>query len=374
MGEKPLPKSDIRTALQENTKFIVQMWGKVGPLFALILVIGFFGFLEPEKFLSYSNFGNVAGQTAVIAIAAVGMTFVIISAGIDLSVGSLVALTGVMAAMTMSSNYYIISMFPYVQEMPPWQANAILLSSGICMGIFAGALCGLINGAAITYGKLPPFIVTLGMMEIIRGTAFYIAGGLPITGMPPGFRQIGNQSLYIPLEWAVNIPVLYVITWMGTEIEIPYSVFLIVPVALIGAFILRYTVFGVQVYAIGSNEQTARLCGVKVNKVKMWVYIICGITAGIAGVLHASRLNTGQPSEGVGMELHIIAAVVIGGASLMGGEGTILGAIVGAFIIILLRNGCNLVGVSPFVQRIVIGLIIIISVFLDQMRRRASTK
>lgn len=363
-----------KSPLQENINFVMQMWGKIGPLFALIVVVAIFGILEPGKFLSYSNLSNVAGQTAVIAIAAVGMTFVIISAGIDLSVGSLVALTGVMAAMTMSSNHYIISMYPYVQDMPPWQAHTILITSGILMGVLAGALCGLINGAAITYGKLPPFIVTLGMMEIVRGTAFYIASGLPITGLPPGFRQIGNQSFYIPLDWATEIPIITAITWMGNEIEIPYSVFLIIPVALIGAFLLRYTVFGVQVYAIGSNEQTARLCGVKVNKVKMWVYIIGGVTAGIAGVLHASRLNTGQPSEGVGLELHIIAAVVIGGASLMGGEGTILGAIVGAFIIILLRNGCNLVGVSPFVQRIVIGLIIIVSVFLDQLRRRAGSK
>lgn len=369
-----MPKPSTSNVLQDITKFIVQMWGKVGPLFALILVIAIFGILEPDKFLSYSNFGNVAGQTAVIAIAAVGMTFVIISAGIDLSVGSLVALTGVIAAMTMSSNQYLISLYPWVQDLPEWQANTILIISGIGTGIIAGAICGLLSGSAITLGKLPPFIVTLGMMEILRGSAYYIAGGLPITNLPPGFRQIGNQSLFIPLEWAANIPILSVITWMGMEIEIPYSVFLIVPVALIGAFILRYTVFGVQVYAIGSNEQTARLCGVKVNKVKMLVYVICGITAGIAGVLHASRLNTGQPSEGIGMELHIIAAVVIGGASLMGGQGTILGAIVGAFIIILLRNGCNLVGVSPFVQRIVIGLIIIVSVFLDQMRRRAGTK
>lgn len=353
---------------------IWRLWEKAGPLFALILVIAIFGILEPKNFLSYNNFSNVAGQTAVIAIAAVGMTFVIISAGIDLSAGSLVALAGVIATMTMSSNTYFISLYPWVAELPPWQANTILILSGILTGILAGALCGLVSGATITYGKLPPFIVTLGMMEILRGLALYTAGGLPITNLPAGFRQIGNQALIIPLESIVDIPVLTVLTWMGTEIEIPYSVFLIIPVALMGAFILRYTVFGVQVYAIGSNEQTARLCGVKVNQVKIGVYIICGITAGLAGVLHASRLNTGQPSEGVGMELSIIAAVVIGGASLMGGEGTILGAIVGAFIIILLRNGCNLVGVSPFVQRIVIGLIIIISVYLDQMRRRASKR
>ncbi|MBZ0257779.1 ABC transporter permease, partial [bacterium] len=156
-------------------------------------------------------------------------------------------------------------------------------------------------------------------------------------------------------------------------IIIPYSLFVLIAVGVIGTFILRKTVFGMQVYAVGSNENTARLCGVNVERVKLFVYMIGGLTAGIAGILHASRLNSGQPGEAIAMELEVIAAVVIGGGSLMGGEGTVLGAIIGAFIIKFLRNGCNLVGVSPYMQRIVIGLIIIIAVYVDQMRRKTAT-
>ncbi|RJP31423.1 MAG: ABC transporter permease [Candidatus Omnitrophota bacterium] len=319
--------------------------GKVGPLFALFVVLLIFGSISPDKFFSTLNLGNVVGQTAVIAIAAIGMTFVIISAGIDLSVGSLVALAGVYATMTMVK----------VAEMMPGHI-LIPIAAGIVVGLLTGALCGLINGAVITMGRLPPFIVTLGMLEILRGTALQSADGLPITRLPRGFSQIGNAMWTIPVG--------------NTVIYLPYALLILIPLAILAWFLLKYTVFGMQVYAVGSNEQTARLCGVNVTKVKILVYIIGGITAGLAGILHASRLNSGQPSEAVGMELDIIAAVVVGGGSLMGGEGSILGSVVGALIIRFLRNGCVVVGVSPFVQRIIIGLIIIAAVFIDQLRRR----
>jgi len=328
----------------------------------------------------------------VIAVAAVGMTFIIVSGGIDLSVGSVVALSGVYAAMMMSGEHADLG-----------------IACGLLVGLFTGLACGVFNGILITRGilnpvlvllsgiyastfmrfpnpwegtkiafyiaaatgvvyflnrkfqatrnALPPFIATLGMMEIVRGVAFQSTDGLPITHLPDVFRKIGNTIMTIP-------------AW-GHEIMIPYSFYILIPLAFLAGFILKYTVFGVQVYAVGSNEQTARLCGVSVERVKLWVYMIGGLTAGLAGILHASRLNTGQPSEAQGMELEVIAAVVIGGGSLMGGEGTILGSVVGAFIIKFLRNGCNLVGVSPFVQRIVIGLIIIIAVYVDQLRRKS---
>jgi ribose transport system permease protein len=325
--------------------------GKIGPIFALALVMLIFGSMEPERFFSPRNLGSVAGQTAVIAIAAIGMTYVIISAGIDLSVGSLVALTGIFSTMAISSLFGGGDGF---SEAGGGLSPLICIAAGIGVGVLTGIVCGFMSGAAITYGKLPPFIVTLGMLEILRGTALQSAGGLPVTGLPEAFAIIGNKNLMFG----------------DFNTYIPLSMFILIPLALIAGYILKYTVFGTHVYAIGSNEQTAKLCGVNVNRTKIMVYVICGFTAALAGILQASRLRTGQPSTGVGLELDIIAAVVVGGGSLMGGEGTILGSIVGAFIIRFLRNGCVLVDISPFAQRIIIGIIIIAAVFIDQLRRR----
>ncbi len=444
------------------TNKIAFLFTKLGPVFALFIVIAIFGSLRPDLFFTFRNFSNVAGQTVVIAVAAIGMTFIIVSAGIDLSVGSLVALSGVYATMVMSTDYFAMGIF-----------------LGILAGIATGALCGFLNGLLITKGKLAPFIVTLGMMEIIRGVALHSAGGLPVTNIPDNFNKLGNaimpitisksyefspdeikfRNLTIRIKEGNDAVSLHIRDTLSPEtlelleqhrgfnepdpelkknllqalnnyikdgliydeerfshvqlsdrmIEriqnppdgkeliylnrlllekafpklidkgditmlLPYSLFILIPLGLIAGFILKYTVFGIQVYAVGSNEQTARLCGVNVDKVKIFVYLLGGITAGIAGILHASRLNTGQPSEAIGMELEVIAAVVIGGGSLMGGEGTILGSVVGAFIIKFLRNGCNLIGVSSFVQRIVIGIIIIVAVYIDQLRRKALEK
>lgn len=316
-------------------------------IFTLIDIFVVSGFAD-MKFLTPGNIAQVIGQTVVIAIGAVGMTFIIVSAGIDLSVGSLVALAGVM------STWAIMAVLN-----EDGSNIMIAMTVGIFAGVMTGAIAGLINGAVINVGKLPPFIVTLGMMEIVRGFALQWANGVPITGLPSAFRALNNSGFTFDT---------------GRELVIiPYSLFVLIVVGVIGTFILRKTVFGMQVYAVGSNENTARLCGVNVERVKLFVYMIGGLTAGIAGILHASRLNSGQPGEAIAMELEVIAAVVIGGGSLMGGEGTVLGAIIGAFIIKFLRNGCNLVGVSPYMQRIVIGLIIIIAVYVDQMRRKSAT-
>lgn len=306
---------------------------KLGPFLALIVVIAIFGILEPAKFFSIINIGNIINQTVVTAIAAIGMTYIIVSAGIDLSVGSVVAFTGVLSTM------FIVWASPSMPVM-------LVIPLGVLVGILCGGLCGAFNGFVITKGKMPPFIVTLGMLEMMRGASYVVSGGLPVTNLPKMFSAMGNNY--------------------------QYSIVFLIVIAIILTFVLRKTVFGVQVYAVGSNENTARLCGVKVDRTKLFVYIIGGMTAGLAGVLQASRLSTGQPSTGIGFELDVIAAVVVGGGSLMGGEGTITGSIIGAFIIKILRNGCNLVGISPYVQRIIIGLIIIIAVFVDQLRRKQS--
>jgi ribose transport system permease protein len=300
---------------------------------------------KPLRFLTFLNLGNIISQTSVVAIAAVGMTFIIVSAGIDLSVGSLIALTGVYGA--------FIAL---------WTAGKVplfgLISLSIAAAALTGAVAGIITGTIITKGKLPPFIVTLGMLEIIRGTVYLSTGGLPISGLPTAFSWMGNDALRLPL--GTTYPLV-----------LPYSLILLIPTAVVAHFLLKYTVFGVQTYAIGSNEQTARLCGVNIDRMKIYVYMIGGITAGLAGFLQASRLRTGQPGTAVGMELDVIAAVVVGGGSLMGGEGTILGSIIGAFIIQILRNGCNIMGIEAFVQRLFIGMIIIAAVYVDQLRRKS---
>lgn len=316
-----------------------RIWDQLGPAVGLLLILFVFGVLEPDKFLSTRNFANVIGQTVVVATAAVGMTFVIISGGIDLSIGSQIALTGVMGTSAMISGF---------------SHGSIVV--GVVVAMATGLLCGFFNGGIITIARLPPFIVTLGALEIFRGTALQITDGLPVTSLPPTFQKLANA------EQMFDFGLFSII--------VPYSFYLLVALGIIAWLVLRYTVFGVAVYAIGSNERTARLCGMHVNLVKCAVYAIGGVTAGLAGILQASRLNTGQPTTAVGRELDVIAAVVIGGGSLFGGEGTILGSLVGAFIMGFLRNGCNVVGVSPFVQRIIIGSIIILAVLADQIRHR----
>jgi ribose transport system permease protein len=316
-----------------------RIWNRLGPLIGLILILIIFGALEPDKFLSARNIGNVIAQTVVVATAAVGMTFIIISGGIDLSVGSLIALTGVSGAMMMVSTL---------------GGGSIFL--GVLIAMLVGLVGGLFNGGVVTLAGLPPFIVTLGTLEIFRGTALQLTNGLPVTNLPRDFAVLANATQEIDLGFTV--------------IVLPYSFYFLVALGGIAWFVLRYTVFGVAVYAVGSNERTARLCGIRVNRVKCAVYMIGGLTAGLAGILQSSRLITGQSTTAQGLELDVIAAVVIGGGSLLGGEGSILGSIVGAWIMGFLRNGCNVVGISAFVQRIIIGAIIILAVFVDQLRHR----
>jgi len=342
----------LDTQNKTRTQQLMAIVEKFGPLVALLIVIIIFSFadmikygIDDMRFLSFRNFSNIIQQSITIAIAAIGMTFIIISAGIDLSVGSVVALAGVYCTMVIT------------QLLDSNMGIFVAMTMGLVIGMLTGALAGMVNGMIINWCQLPPFIVTLGMLEIARGVALESTGGNTVTGLPSEFSNIANSVLVISSEYGIMIP---------------YSIFILIAVALGAAFILKFTVFGMQVYAIGSNENTARLCGIHVERVKLGVYMLGGLAAGIAGILHASRLNTGQPSEARGMELEVIAAVVIGGGSLMGGVGTVLGSVLGALIIRTLSSGCNIMGVSSFVQRIVIGLIIIIAVYIDQLRRKAS--
>jgi ribose transport system permease protein len=293
--------------------------GTVAGLLALCVLM----WILTPHFLTVSNLLNVLEQTSINAIVAVGMTYVIISGGIDLSVGSLLALAGVVLATLLH------------QDVPLAVAAAAALA--------VGALFGSFSGLAITWGRLPPFIATLGMMSIARGCALLFTDGRPVSGFDAGFRAVATARL----------------------VGIPAPVFVTAAVYAVAHFVLAETRFGRYVYALGGNEEATRLSGVNVRLCKTAVYAVSGLTSGIAAVLLTARLNSAQPIAGIMYELDAIAAVVIGGTSLVGGEGSLGGTLVGALIMGVLRNGLNLLNVSSFMQQVVIGLVIVGAVLID---------
>ena len=297
---------------------------QVGTLIGLFLLGALLSILSPF-FLTSSNLLNVMEQTAINAVIAVGMTFVILSAGIDLSVGSIAALSGVVLANRLQAG---------------WP-----LALAILAGLLTGALCGLFSGLLITRGKLPPFIATLGMMSVCRGAALLFTDGRPISGFDESLRWLSTGRIL-----GVPVPVLLTILLYGVAIVL-----------------LNRTRFGRYVYAIGGNEEATRLSGVAVGFHKTLVYILSGVTAALASVLLTARLNSAQPIAGMMYELDAIAAVVIGGTSLTGGLGTLGGTLIGALTMGVLRNGLNLLGISSFLQQIVIGLVIIAAVLMDSL-------
>jgi ribose/xylose/arabinose/galactoside ABC-type transport system permease subunit len=303
-----------------------------GPLIGLAAVCVLFAALRYDTFVTWDNFAIILQQTAVIGVAALGMTLVVVAGGIDLSVGSLIALGTVVIALLLQ------------RGAPP--VAALLGGIGVC------ALCGGLSGLVITRLRLLPFVVTLGMMGALRGAAKGLAGEQPIypdETWVNGLMQLGRHGL-------------------------PAGVWLMLGLAAVVALGMRYTRFGRHVFAVGSNELTARLCGVPVERVKLLVYLLGGVFAGVAAVLQFSYLTGGDPTTAVGLELNIIAAVVIGGASLTGGQGTIPGTLIGALIMSVVANGCIKLGLSNWVQEIVTGGIIIGAVLLDYLRRRMAEK
>ncbi|SFD83060.1 ABC transporter permease [Roseivivax sediminis] len=307
-----------------------------------LLVIGFS--LASPAFFSVNNGLTILLQTAVIGLLGIGMTMVIITGGIDLSVGSVLALSGVV------SGFAVKAGLPVVPAMT--------------LGVAAGAACGAFNGFVITRMRIPPFVATLGMMLIARGLALQLTGATPISGLGDAFGTLGNGALFRVVEMRENgFPN---VIFPG----IPYPAILLLIVAIGAAYLLRRRQIGRHIYATGSNQEAARLSGVRVDRTKLYAYTMSGALAGLAGNVLMSRLVTAQPSEGVMYELDAIAAAVIGGASLSGGVGSISGTMIGAFIIGILRNGLNMAGVSAFIQQIVIGLVVIGAVWIDQMRNR----
>ena len=301
---------------------------RLAPLLFLILISVFLS-LTTDTFLTVQNILTILLQISVIGIVAVGQTMVMITAGIDLSVGSVVGLSGVVATLLMASF--------------GWPVGLAVLG-----GVGVGAAAGVVNGLLVTSVKIPPFIATLGMMSIARGAALVLTGGTAVHDVPAAFDWLGN----------------------GTILGIPVPVVMLTGVVAVMTVVLRKTTLGRHAFAIGSNEETARMSGVGVSKELVKVYTLCAGLAGLGGVILSSRTTIGSPTAGQMYELDAIAACVIGGTSLFGGVGSVGGAVIGAGLMGLIRNGSNLLGVSSFWQRIVIGVIICIAVAWDQYRRR----
>ena len=300
------------------------------PFGSLTLIICVLSALKPDTFLTIENFMNVLRRSSVNGIIAIGMTSIIISSGIDLSVGSMLALSGMAGAYTMIA----------VGGSDP-QGGAVVV--GTVLGVVVGVLCGFLNGVLITKLKLQPFIVTLGTMSAFRGISYVMNNGQPYN--VPSYKYLGE----------------------GIVLGIPVSVVIFVIIIAMAGFLLRYSRLGRYTYAIGSNREAAFHAGVNVDRNLIYIYTFTGLLVGIAAMIATSRTVSAQPTAGIALELDIIAAVVIGGASLAGGRGTITGTIIGALLISVLRNGCTLLGISTHIQLIVIGMIIILAVAVDQL-------
>lgn len=327
--------------LSDKRKDLVQKFAALGSLIALAVIFS----ATSSAFFTVGNGMSVALQVTSIALLGIGMTCVIITGGIDLSVGSVLALAGVVAALA-------------VKE---W---GMPVPIGMALGIATGTLCGLINGLAVTRLKLPPFIATLSMMMVARGVALQITGARAVSGLGESFGELGNGALFRIVS--IDDSGFPDVTFPG----IPYPVLLMLVIAVVVAIMLRRTVLGRHIYSVGSNAEAARLSGVDVSGVTLFTYVLSGALAGLTGCVLMSRLVTAQPNEGVMYELDAIAAAVIGGTSLIGGVGTISGTMIGAFVIGILRNGLNMNGVSAFTQQIIIGIVILVTVWIDQLRNR----
>jgi len=298
----------------------------LGPLLGLIILCIVLTFLS-DRFLTVDNLLNVTRQVSINAVISVGMTLVILTGGIDLSVGSILAFSGSITAGLLSGGQALLP--------------------AVLIGIAAGAVLGLVNGILITRADIPPFIATLGTMTAARGFTLVYTDGRPITGMDEVFRFLGG----------------------GYVAGIPVPVIIMLVIFIAAYIMLTQTKFGRYIYAIGGNEEATRLSGINTKKILLAVYTLAGLLAGFSGVIMASRLNSAQPTAGMGFELDAIAAVVLGGTSLSGGVGTIGGTLIGAMIIGVLDNGLNLLNVSSFYQQVAKGAVILLAVYVDKKRK-----
>ncbi|HEY0793662.1 MAG TPA: ABC transporter permease [Chthoniobacterales bacterium] len=328
---RPAAPAPPTSAARPGVSWASKLIGVQGPLIGLVALCLLFSFASPA-FLSFRNLLNVLDQVTVLGILSLGMTAVIILGGIDLSVGSVLAFS-MMALGWLSHDC----------DLP--------LVVAIVAALLIGGLCGWVNGLLVTRARLPAFIATLSMMTITRGCANIITDGRQIVGYPDWFDSFATHRYFAFLSLTVALALVLIIA---------------------GWIFLRYRATGRGLYAIGGSAEVARLAGLRVRQMTTWVYVASGLLSGLAGIVLASRLDSSQPSAGLGYELDAIAAVVIGGASLSGGVGGIGGTVVGVLIIGVLHNGLNLTGVSPFIQQVVIGVVIALAVSSDTLRRRGA--
>ena len=341
----PLPPSDAtssnRATPSRPRRWVAKLAGELGPVLTLLLVIAFFAVAEKartggDSFLSSRNARTIAVQASTVFVAALGMTVVIIAGGIDLSAGTALALSATVLAWCLRAG---------------WPTAGALAA-----GLGAGAVAGMLNGVLVSLLKVVPFIITLGTMTIYLGIAKYVADE----------TTVRPDRANVP-EW---IPALVAPLPEPGWLVVASGVWLACLLGLFVAAMLRYTIFGRYVFAIGSNEQTARLCGVNVPAVKIAVYTLSGLFVGIAGLYQFARLSSGNPTSGIGQELRIIASVVIGGGSLSGGRGSVLGTAVGALMMQTIASGCTLLEIPNLYEDIIIGVIIIAAVAIDEFRAR----
>ncbi len=326
---------------------VIDFLARFAPLIFLIFLVMLFGILQP-RFLLPLNLWNVMRQVSITGLLAIGMTFVILTAGIDLSVGSLLALAGLVCADVFKGGEFFTALTGIdVSFLQGSVAGAAFIA------ILIGVLGGLIQGTAITRLGVPPFVVTLGGLSAFRGAALYFSNGGPISGFDENFTYWGQGKLFD---------------------TVPVPVIIFFGFALVAFIILRFTKYGRHVYAVGGNMEAARLAGLNVNMIILSVYVIVGFFCGLGGFVLAARLNSAEAVAGLSYELTVIAAVVIGGTSLFGGEGGVLGTLIGAVLVGVLTNGLVLMNVSSYIQQIIIGVIIVLAVAFDQfIKSRRST-
>lgn len=323
------------------------IWTVVGPFLGLLLITLLFAWLTRASgaFLTVYNWQTIAVQTVVVGIAAMGMTLIMISGGIDLSVGSAVALVTVVVAVAMRD-------------------HGLSLGVAMMLGVFLGGACGLLNGGLITGLGVVPFIITLGTLKIFRGLAKWLASSTSVH-VPREYKSPWLDKILTAEPLPISLP-------GGGSLStiVAPGIWVLLVLSLIVAIVLKYSLLGRYAYAIGSNEATARLCGISVPSVKLAIYGLAGLLTGLAGVMQFVYLHAeGDPVTAEGMELQVIAAVVIGGGSLSGGEGTVLGTLIGCLIMSVLANGCVHAGISNASQDMIIGAIIVAAVTLDRLRR-----
>jgi len=328
---KPVKEESPETGVKvRRARIALDRYITLGAVIILFIVFS----ITAKNFFTLRSVLSLALQTSAVTIMGIGVTFTIITGGIDLSIGSVIALSGTIAVMVA------------IQGVPIWLSMIV--------GLLVGVVCGLLNALMITRLKLPPFIATLGMMMLARGVALTItnANAWPA---PEGFGDLGNNTIF---RTGPKFP------------GISYPVIIMIAVAIIFSFILGKTRIGRYIYAIGSNEEAARLSGIKIEQVKIVAYVISGLLAALVGIILASRMVTSQPNSASGYELNAIAASVIGGTSLMGGVGTVMGAVIGSFIIGILTVGLTMAGANYFMQQIVVGLVLIAAVTMDKLWSR----